>query len=483
MNRQRWVLALTGLASFMVALDALVVTTALSAIRADLGASIGQLEWTVNAYVLSFAVLIMTAAALGDRLGRRSVFATGLGLFTAASAACALAPGIGWLIAARAIQGAGAALVMPLALALLGAAFPPERRGRAIGIFSSFAGLSVLCGPLVGGAAVEGLAWPWIFWINVPIGLLTLALTLTRVEESRGASTALDVRGLALVTGAAFGIVWGLVRASSSGWGSVEVVASLALGALLTAAFVGYERRAREPMLPMGLFRSRAFSAGNAAMFFMWASGLGTLFFMAQFFQATLGYGPLDTGLRLMPWGACTVVVAQVSGRLINRVGERALVAGGLALQAGCMAWTAAIAEPGLAYGEIVAPLVLSGIGFALAIPAIQSAVLGAVAPQNIGKASGTLTTMRQLGGAFGVAVLAAVFAGAGSYASAQAFADGFVAASGGSAALALCGAVAALALPAARAGRATGPAAGITPGATTPAGTVAAQAGGRSGA
>jgi EmrB/QacA subfamily drug resistance transporter len=446
--QQRWVLGLAAVASFVVALDALVVTTALSAIRIQLGASIGQLEWTVNAYALSFAVLIPTAAALGDRLGRRNVFATGLGLFAAASAGCALAPDVSWLIAGRAVQGAGAGLVMPLALALLGAAFPPARRGWAMGIFSSVTGLAVLCGPLVGGAVVEGVSWPWIFWLNVPVALLLVPAALTRIEESRGPDSSLDLPGLALVTGGAFGAVWGLVRANSAGWGSVEVLSALALGTLLTLAFVAWELRAAAPMLPLRLFRSRAFSAGNAAIFFWWASGLGTLFFMAQFFQTALGYGPLDTGLRLMPWGTTTFVVAQITGRLINRFGERPFIAGGLALQGGCMAWTALIASPDLAYGEIVAPLVLSGAGFAIAVPAIQSAVIGAVAPQHIGRASGTLSTLRQLGGAFGVAVLAAVFGSAGSYASAQAFSDGFVAAIGASGVLALAGALAGLALP-----------------------------------
>jgi EmrB/QacA subfamily drug resistance transporter len=451
-SSQRWVLVVAAVASFMVALDALVVTTALSTIRTDLHTSLGQLEWTVNAYVLSFAVLMMTAAALGDRLGRRRLFAAGLGLFAAASAVCALAPDVNWLIAARAVQGAGAALVMPLALALLGAAFPPERRGWAMGIFSSVTGFAVLSGPLLGGAVVQGISWPWIFWLNVPIAVLLIMLALTRIEESSGPNTTLDTRGVALITGAAFGVAWGLVRGNSAGWGTVEVVSALALGALLTAAFIVYELRAREPMLPLGLFRSRAFSAGNAAIFFWQASVLGTLFFMAQFLQTVLGYGPFATGLRLMPWGLTTFIVPQLAGRLINRLGERRFIAGGMALQAACMVWIALIAKPHLPYWQMVAPLVLSGAGFAIAIPAIQSAVIGSVAPQHMGKASGTLSTMRQLGGVFGVAILAAVFAAAGSYASTQAFTDGFVAAVGASGALALAGAFAGVVVPSRRA-------------------------------
>src|SRR4051812_19940523 len=249
----KWVVGLTGLGSLMAALDTLVVSTSLSTIRADLGASVEQLEWTVNAYNLSFAVLLITGTALGDRYGRRRMYATGLGLFAAASAACALAPDVGWLIGARAVQGAGAALILPLALALLSAAFPPEKRGAAIGIFSAITGIAVASGPLIGGAVVEGLRWEWIFWLNVPIGLAAIPFVLKRIPESFGPDSRLDVRGLALVSGGALGIVWGLVRGNQAGWDSAEVLVSLAAGALLVAAFVAWELRAPEPMLPMRL--------------------------------------------------------------------------------------------------------------------------------------------------------------------------------------------------------------------------------------
>jgi len=447
-STRRWVLGLTAAASLMVVLEALVVSTALTSIRADLGASIEQLEWTVSAYVLSFAVLLMSAAALGDRFGRRRMFASGLGLFTAASVACALAPGVGWLIAARVVQGAGAALVMPLALALLSTAFPPQLRPKALGMFAAISGLAVPLGPLFGGAVVEGISWPWIFWLNVPIGLLLIPLAVTRIEESYGPDTAIDMPGLALVTGAALGIVWGLVRGNSAGWESPEILVALALGLLLAVAFVGWELRARQPMLPMRLFRSRPFSAGNAAIFFHWGSALGALFFMAQFLQAGLGYGPLAAGLGLMPWGATTVIVPQIAGRLVNRIGERPFIVAGLALNALALIWIAVIAAPDLAYWQIAAPLILSGTGIAMSLPAAQSAVLTSVGRPDIGKASGTFSTARQLGGAFGVAVVVAAFAGAGSYATAQAFSDGFVAATVASAGLSLTGALAGTALP-----------------------------------
>ena len=443
-----WVLALTGVGSLMAALDTLVVSTALSTIRVDLGASIEQLEWTVNAYNLSFAVLLMTGAALGDRFGRRNLYAAGLGLFAAASAACALAPDVGWLIAARAVQGAGAALLTPLALTLLSAAFPAERRGTAIGIFSAITGLAVASGPLVGGAVVQGLAWEWIFWFNVPIGLIAAPLVLTRMKESFGADTSLDVPGLALLTSGVLGIVWALVRGNSAGWASPEVIGSLAAGVLLVAAFVAWELRASEPMLPMEFFRSRAFSAGNAAIFFTFASLFSAVFFYAQLLQTVLGYGPLGAGLRLLPWTATFVTVAPLAGAVADRYGERLLMAGGLSLQAVGMAWLALIADPSLSYSQLLGPFIVAGVGVSMAIPAAQNSVVGSVATDAIGKAAGINSTMRELGGVFGIAVVVAVFAGTGSYASAAAFTNGFGPAIGVAAALALAGAVAGLALP-----------------------------------
>jgi EmrB/QacA subfamily drug resistance transporter len=444
----RWVVVLTAIGSLMAALDTLVVSTALSTIRLDLGASVEQLEWTVNAYNLSFAVLLVTGSVLGDRFGRRRLYAVGLGLFAASSAAAALSSDVGTLIAARAVQGAGSALIMPLGLALLSAAFPAERRGAAIGIFSAITGLAVASGPLVGGAVVEGISWEWIFWVNVPIGLLTIPLVLTRVRESHGPDSALDIRGLALVSGGALGLVWALVRGNQAGWASAEVVGALAAGSALVAAFVAWELRARVPMLPMRLFRSRAFSAGNAAIFFTFASLFSAVFFFAQLLQTVLGYGPLDAGLRLIPWTATFLTVAPVAGALADRIGERPLMFTGLSLQAIGMAWVGLIAEPGMAYSQLLAPFVVAGVGVSMAIPAAQNSVVGAVADDALGKAAGANSMMRELGGAFGIAIAVATFAGAGSYVSAQAFTDGFAPAMLVAAGLAAAGAIAGLALP-----------------------------------
>jgi EmrB/QacA subfamily drug resistance transporter len=450
-KRPGWVLAVASIASLMVALDALVVTTALPTIRVHLGASIQELEWTVNAYTLTFAVLLMTGAALGDRFGRRRMFTAGLAIFSGASAACALAPNVGLLIAARAVQGTGAALVMPLGMTLLSAAYAPEHRARALGIFSGITGLAVLGGPVIGGAITQGIAWQWIFWLNVPIGLATIPFVFRRVDESYGPrrSQSPDIAGLALVTGAALGLVWGLVRGNSAGWGSAEVIATLAVGVVLTVAFVIWERRTAEPMLPMRLFASRPFSSGNAGIFFMCTALYGAVFFMAQFLQIAQHDGPLDAGIRLLPWTATLFIVAPLVGARIRRVGERPFAVAGLLLQAAGMGWIALIAGPHVDYWRLVAPLVIAGCGVSMAMPALQNAVVSSVAPESIGKASGTFNMLRQLGGVFGIATLVAVFTGAGSYASAQTFSDGFTAAVGVAAALSLLGAAASLGLPA----------------------------------
>ncbi|GAA4569092.1 DHA2 family efflux MFS transporter permease subunit [Planotetraspora kaengkrachanensis] len=433
---QRRVLALASAGSVMVALDALVVAASLTTIRQDLGASIEQLEWTVNAYSLSLATLLVTAAAVGDRWGRRRTFAAGLALFSVASGVCALATSVPMLIAARTVQGVGAAIVMPMAMSLLGAAFPPERRGQAIGVFSGLTGLAVLGGPVIGGAVTEGLAWQWIFWINVPVGCLAIALVFRWIPESTGAARRLDPGGAALITLAVLGVVWGVVRGAVAGWNSPEVIGSFVLGCLLLLGFLAWESRAPQPMVPLAFFRSRAFSAGNAAGFLLTAALFGAVFFLAQFMQAAFGSGPSQAGLRLLPWTATLFLVAPVAGRLVDRIGERPLVVTGLALQAAGMFWISRISGGTVRYAELVPPLIVAGCGVSMAMPATQSATIGALPREAVGIASGVYSMMRQLGGVVGVAVLAAVFAAAGGYAS---FTAGF------SRALAVCGVLSSL--------------------------------------
>jgi EmrB/QacA subfamily drug resistance transporter len=452
-SRPGWTFAIVSIALFMVVLDNLVVTNALPSIRADLGATIQSLEWTVNAYTLSYAVLLLTGAALGDRFGRRRMFLLGLGLFTAASAAAALAPTTSALIAARALQGTGAAIVTPLTLTLLAGAFPAQKRGLAIGAWSGISGLGVALGPLVGGAVVEGISWHWIFWLNVPIGLALLPLAARRLTESHGPARSLDLPGLGLASAGLLGIVYGIVRGAELGWTSTTVLASLIAGAILVAAFLAWEARAAEPMLPLRFFRSRTFSAVNATSLAMYFGVFGSIFLLAQFFQVTQGYSPLEAGLRTLPWTGMPMLVAPLAGLLSDRIGARPLMATGLALQAGGIGWLASVSAPNVPYGELVIPFVMAGTGMALVFAPAATAILGAVRPEEAGQASGATNAIRELGGVLGVAVLATVFSHNGSYASPQAYTDGMTSAVWVGAAVLLAGALAALLVPGRRRG------------------------------
>ena len=442
-----WTLAITAVAFLMVTLDALVVVTALPAIHRDIGGGLAELEWTINAFSLTFAAGIITAAALGDRLGRRRIFVVGLAVFTVASAACAIAPSAGLLIAARAVQGLGAAMVMPLSLTILVAAFPPERRGTVVGIWGALGGIGVAAGPLVGGAVTQGLDWHWIFWVNVPIGLVAISLALARLAETRGPATRLDLVAAALVAAGATGLVWGLIRAGEIGWSSLEVVAALAGGLVLLAAFIVWEGRAAEPMLPLRLFRRRAFTASIVTAALLSGSIFSGAFLVAQFFQIGLGYSPLDAGLRVLPWTASPMLVAPIGGALSDHVGRRPLLFGGLVLQAIGFVWLALVASTTTPYLAMLAPLVFAGVGIALALPSAATAVVGAVWPADVGKASGVNSTMQRFGAAFAIAIASAVFSANGQLSSAAAFTDGFRPALIVVAGLAVAGALAALAI------------------------------------
>ncbi len=420
-----WTLGITSVALFMVSLDNLVVTTAIPVIRRDLHASISQLEWTVNAYTLTFAALLLTGAALGDRFGRRRLFAGGLLLFTAASAAAALSTTANQLDIARALQGVGGAIVTPLTLTILSAAVPRNRRGLALGIWGGVGGLAIAIGPLVGGAIVNGVSWHWIFWLNVPIGLVLAPLALSRLEESRGADSSLDLPGLGLVSAGLLGIVWGLVRGNAHGWTSTGVVLPIVAGAALVAAFVAWERRATSPMLPMQFFRNRTFALTNIASLLMFFGMFGSIFLLAQFFQTVQHYSPLQSGLRILPWTAMPIFIAPIAGALSDRVGGQRLMALGLTLQATGLAWIAAVQTPTIAYSSLVIPFMLSGAGMALFFAPVANVVLSSVSPEHEGKASGANNAIRELGGVFGVAVLASVFAHAGGYRTAVTFTHG----------------------------------------------------------
>jgi len=442
-----WTFAISSIALFMVTLDNLVVTTAIPVIRRDLHASLSSLEWTVNAYTLTFAVLLLTGAALGDRFGRKRVFALGISIFTLGSVAAALAPSVEVLNVARAAQGLGGAIVMPLTLTILSAAVPPEKRGLALGAWGGISGLAVAFGPVVGGAVVQGISWHWIFWLNVPIGVVLVPLALSRLQESYGPTAKLDLPGLGLVSAGLFGIVWGLVRGNSVGWASAEIVGALAAGAALVAAFVAWELRAEEPMVPMRFFRDRTFSLANTASLFMFFGMFGSIFLLSQFFQTVQGYSPLGSGLRILPWTLAPMFIAPVAGALSDRIPAKNIIGTGLALQAGALAWIAAVSTPTTPYSHLIVPFMIAGVGMALFFAPVANVVLSAVRPKEEGQASGANNAIRELGGVFGVAVLASIFAHAGGYRTADTFAHGMTTAVYVGAAVVALGAAAAFAI------------------------------------
>jgi EmrB/QacA subfamily drug resistance transporter len=447
-RRRGWTLAIVSIGLFMVVLDNLVVSVALPSIHRDLGASIQALEWTVNAYTLAYAVLLLTGSALGDRWGRKRMFMAGIALFTASSAAAALAPSTGLLIAARALQGVGAAIATPLTLTLLADAFPPAQRGLALGVWSGISGVAVALGPLVGGAVVQAASWHWIFWINVPIGVLLVPLAGVRLSESHGPNARLDLGGLALGSTGLFGIVYGLVRSQSLGWTASEVVFSLAAGAALVVAFIAHERRTAEPMLPMGFFAKRAFAVTNVVSLTMYFGMFGSIFFLSQFLQNVLGNSPLQAGVKLLVWTGATMVTAPLAGYFSERYGSRPFLVAGLGLQAVALAWMAAISSVSVSYTSLLVPFVLGGAGMALVFAPSANAVLSAVRTDQAGQASGATNAIRELGGVLGVSVLATVFTSHGGYTSPQAFVNGLIPALWVGVAVLAAGALVALILP-----------------------------------
>ncbi len=410
----RWVVGLSSTAYFMVVLDSVVVITALPRMHRDLHVGVASLQWTVNAYGIAFAAGIITAAALGDRFGRRLVFCSGLALFTLASAACALAPNMAELIAARTVQGLGAAAVLPLSLTILTTAFPPEKRGMIVGVYGGLAGLAVALGPIVGGAITEAIDWHWIFWINVPIGLTALLLSSGLLPESHGVPGRLDLAGVSLVTAGVVALVYALTRANDVGWTSAEVLGGLTVGCLLLAAFLWWERRAMEPMVPLRLFGDQEFAIGNLTTYLMSGATFAAAFFITQEFQLARGYSPLGTGLRLLPFFATPMLVSPLAGALSDRIGRRPIMVTGLSLQALGFIWVAAHGSMATSWIELDAALLVAGIGISMALPTVPTAVLSAVAPQEMGKASGINYMAQRFGAVFAIAIASAVFSANG---------------------------------------------------------------------
>jgi EmrB/QacA subfamily drug resistance transporter len=401
------------------------VNVALPSIHRDLGGSIQTLEWTVSAYVLAYAVFLLTGAALGDRFGRKRMFTAGIALFTLSSAAAALAPTSGTLIAARALQGLGAAIVTPLTLTLIADAFPPQRRGVAIGVWSGISGIAVALGPLVGGAVTQAASWHWIFWINVPIGLALVPLSMARLAESHGPSRHLDLRGLALASGGLFGIVFGLVRSQSQGWTDPQILVALGVGALLVIAFIVNELRTREPMLPMRFFARRSFAVTNTVSLAMYFGMFGSIFFLSQFLQNVLHNTPLQAGVKLLVWTGASMVVSPLAGFFSERYGARTFMAAGLGLQAVALGWLATMAGVHQTYTSMIVPFVLAGAGMSLVFAPSANAVLSSVRAEQAGQASGATNAIRELGGVLGIAVLSTVFSSHGSYLSPEQFVSG----------------------------------------------------------
>jgi EmrB/QacA subfamily drug resistance transporter len=416
-NRSTWTFVATSVVLFMVQLDNLVVATALPTIRDRLGASLEQLEWTVNAYTLTFAVLLLTGAALGDRFGRKRIFLGGLVLFTAASAGAAMSTTAGQLVIARAVQGVGAAVLTPLTLTLLSAAVSPARRPQGRG------GIAV--GPVIGGAVVEGASWQWIFWVNVPIGVVLLPIAASRLTESRGEQRRLDLVGTVLVSAGLFAIVLGLIRGNAWGWSNPSIIATFGMGGLIVLAFVLWEWRSDHPMLNLRMFVDRGFALINVSSLFLSFGLFGSIFLLAQFFQVAQGRSALDAGLLTLPWTGLPAVVAPLAAGLAKRIGGHRVVALGLTLQATGLGWLATVSTPTVPYDELVLPFVTCGVGLGLFFAPIANLVLSAVPRHQEGIASGTNNAVRQLGGVFGVAVLASVFAHNGGYASPELFTSG----------------------------------------------------------
>ena len=453
-SRAVWAIVITGMALFMASLDNLVVSTALPVIRTHLHAGLSGLEWTVNAYTLTFAVLLLTAAAIGERFGRRRIFVLGIAVFTGASALAALAPSIGVLVLARAIQGAGGAMIMPLSLTLLSAAVPPERRNAALGIWGAIGGTAIALGPLVGGAVTSGWSWQYIFWLNVPVGLVLIPLAWWKLAESRGASSRLDLAGVGLVSAGLFGAVLGLVRGNEHGWTSVSVLGSFIIGAVALAGFVVWELRSSHPMLDVRLFRRRGFAAVNVTAMLFSFGMFGSIFFLTQFLQTVQGLSPLAAGVRILPWTAITMLLAPLVGNLAERWGGKPLVVTGLALQAVGLTWLAVVTNPTTPYAALVVPFVVCGVGMTLFFIPLASLVLGVVPRSLEGVASGANAAFRELGGVLGIAVLGAVFSARGGYSSGQDYVNGLKPAVVAGAIVVAIGALAALAIPGRRRSR-----------------------------
>ncbi len=413
--RRGLVLLAVSSALFIVLIDNTVVNVAIPSIQRALHASLTTLEWTVNAYTVAIAVLLVTGGRLGDIFGRRRVFLIGIALFGVASAAVAAAPSGAAIVAARSLQGVAAALLMPGTLSIISDAFPPEERGRAIGIWSGVSGIALVVGPLLGGAIIQAVSWRAIFLINVPIAIAAIALTLYAVRESRDPTTdpSLDLPGILTLSVALAAVTLALIEGNSWGWGSARIVALFATAAAALGLFIAAERRARAPIFDLTWLRSRSFSGANCASATIAFAMFGTLFFVTIYVQRGLGYSPLKAGAAFLPVTVVAAIVAPLAGRLSERIGTRLVAIAGLAVAAASM-WLISGVTDSSGYGTLVPPFVLLGLAIGLVIPATSTAIMDAVGDARAGVGAGVVSMGRMVGGSFGVAALGAVFAAVG---------------------------------------------------------------------
>ncbi|HEX6117552.1 MAG TPA: MFS transporter [Solirubrobacterales bacterium] len=415
MKRKWWTLLAVSVATFMLLLDITVVNVALPSIRADLGASFTDLQWVIDAYALTLAALVLTAGSLADRLGRRRVFAAGLGIFSIASLLCALAPDPTFLNVARALQGIGGAVMFAVSLALIAQEFTAGReRGMAMGIYGASIGVAVAVGPLVGGALTDGLGWESIFLLNVPVGVAALAVTYLKLRESRDPNaTRVDWAGVATFSAALFLLVLATVRGNDEGWGSPLIVSLFAGAAVLLAAFFAIERRVSEPMLPLGLFRRRAFTGVQLAALGVSGSMFALFLYLTLYLQSYLGYSPLEAGVRYLPITLASFIAAPIAGALLSRVPARVMMSAGLATAGVGLLLMSGI-EPGDEWTTLLAGFLVAGGGVGLLNPVIADVAVSVVPREQSGMAAGINDTFRQVGVAVGIAALGAIFVGRG---------------------------------------------------------------------
>ena len=414
-NRRWWTLGAMCFALFMIMLDNTVVNVALPSIQKDLGASISGLEWTVNAYTLTFAVLLVTGGRLGDLFGRRAMFLFGVVTFGASSAFIGASQSEAWLVAGRAIQGIGAAFMMPATLSIISNVFPPHERGKAIGTWAGVSALALAIGPVVGGFLVENVSWQSIFFLNVPVAALAVVVTLFAAPESRdeSATQSVDLPGVATITIGLAALVLALVEGNGWGWGSGRIIALLSVAAVGLVGFAVAETRVANPMVDFRFFRSTSFLGANIVAFIVSFAMLAMFFFLALYMQNVRGYSPLQAGVRFLPSTAVIILAGPVAGRLSDRIGPRPLMALGLTLTAISLFWQGHLAVD-TSYAFLAGAFVLMGLGMGLIMSPMSTAAMNAVDATKAGVASGVLSMSRMVGGTFGVAVMGALISGLG---------------------------------------------------------------------